>query len=172
MFNPAKFGILAAMFLSVAGTGRAGAVSVTVIPSAPSPAPVGTKVVFAATVAGTGSHVWFRFRVRRLGGDFQLIRDYSPVNWLEWTAGKYQGSYDIEIAARDLDSGEVGRGYSMFQFTSRVVGHQAVVWPTSNSLVFLYSAPACPPGDRMRVEFTDPGGVPSTLRRRRATASV
>jgi len=87
-----------------------------------------------------------------------VVRDYGPVNTMDWTASEHEGDYDIEISARDLDTGAVALASAPFRFTSRVTGGTAVLSPTANPLVFLYSAPACPAGGTMRVQFQAPDG--------------
>src|SRR5258708_1555445 len=133
--------------------------SVTVTPSTASPAPVGTKVTFSAASDAPGTNLRYRFRVRKQGGDYQMIRDFGPSSTLNWTASEHEGAYDMEVSVRDLDSGDSGVTSVLVQFAPVVTTKTAVVSPTDNSLVFLYSAPACAGGQRMRVEFTGPDGI-------------
>jgi arylsulfate sulfotransferase len=136
------------------------AMSVTVTPSALASVSIGTKVTFSGVVSGaTGGNLWYRFRVRRQGGDYQMIRDYSPSSALDWTASAHEGVYEMEVTARDLDAGDLAVASTLFQFDPVATGQQAIVSPTSNSLVFLYSAPACAGGQRMRVAFWGPDGI-------------
>ena len=144
--------------LALLGAGAASAMSVTVTPSTTSPAPVGTKVTFSAASDASGTNLRYRFRVRKQGGDYQMIRDFGPSSALNWTAREHEGAYDIEVSARDLDSGDSGVTSVLFQFAP-VATKTALVSPTDNSLVFLYSTPACAGGQRMRVEFTGPDGI-------------
>lgn len=142
------------------GTEFAAAMDLAVTTSAPSPALVGTIITFAATASEAPSgNQWFRFRVRRQGEDYQLIRDYSPASTLEWTESSKEGSYEMEVSARNLDTGEISTSETSFDFAPIVTGSAAVVTPTSNSLVFLYSAPPCEEGQRMRVAFKGPNGI-------------
>lgn len=136
---------------------RAQALSVSVAPSIPSPAPLGTIVTWTAASTGS-SNVWYRFRVRRAGSDYRVIRDYSPANTLDWTASEHEGAYAIEVTAQDQSSGQTGIGTAVFQMNSLVTGTSPVITPTANPLVFLYSAPPCPLENRMRVQFQAPGG--------------
>jgi arylsulfate sulfotransferase len=154
--NSKRLGLAAAVgiFTAITATGM----SVTVTPSAQSPAAVGTIVTFTAVSDATTTNLWYRFRVRKQGGDFQIVRDFGPVNTLDWTASTHEGAYEVEVSARNLDSGERAEASSVFQFQSVVTGDQAAVSPTKNSLVFLYSAPECARGSRMRVEFTASDG--------------
>jgi len=132
--------------------------SATLIPSATVPQ-AGTVVTFNATVPpDEAGSVWYRFRVRKLGSDYNVIRDFGPSAALDWPA--YQdGSYEMEVAARDNDSGEIALAYAIIKVNPAAT-NVPVVTPTANSLVFLYSEPPCPSGQRMRVEFQGPDQVP------------
>jgi hypothetical protein len=147
-------GRLLALLLAVSGVTGASGMTVALTPSVPSPVPVGTWVSFAADVPeASGAKLWYRFRVRRQGDDYQIVRDYGPVDSLDWTAAKHEGVYEIEASARNLDTNEESTISLLFEFQSLVKAGQPVVTPTGNSLVFLYSAPACDAGSRMRVQF-------------------
>ena len=148
-------GCVLALLGAVAGRGM----SVTVSSSVPSPAPVGTLITFSASSDAASSNIWYRFRVRKQGADYQTIRDFGPVSTLDWTASAHEGGYEMEISARNLDTGEVATSSVLFQFQSVATGDQPVISPTPNSLVFLYSAPACAGGGRMRVVFTAQDGT-------------
>jgi hypothetical protein len=153
--NPA-WNLLSGLALVVAADGM----TVVLTPSVPSPVSVGAKVTFTAALSDTsGSNHWYRFQVRKLGGDYQVVRDYGPVNALDWTATKHEGFYEIEVTGRDVDTGDESSTSSLFQYQSLVTAGQPVVSPTGNSLVFLYSAPACDRGSRMRVQFQLAGGT-------------
>jgi len=150
--------LLAIGFVAVA-VAAANGMTVMLTPSLSSPVQVGTVVTFGAAVPDAPStNVWYRFRVRLQGESYRIIRDYSPVNALDWTAAKHEGTYEIEVSARDVDTGDQSTALLSFQFQSLITAGQPVVSATANSLVFLYSAPACPEGERMRVQFQLPGG--------------
>jgi arylsulfate sulfotransferase len=147
-----------ALLLALTGASLAAAMSVSVTPSVPSPAPVGTVVTFNATATDAGEKLWYRFRVRPQNGDFQTVRDFGPVSALKWTASAHEATLDVEVTVRDLVSGETGQSTALFQFTP-LGGMSPVVTPTSHPLVFLYSAPACESHQKMRVEFYGADGV-------------
>ncbi len=130
-----------------------GAISVALSPSQPS-GPVGTLIRFSATAKGADS-LWYRFRARKVGADFKLIRDYGPFSSLDWTADQ-EGSYEMEVFSRDLISGDVAMDSVTVALVPVVTGQQPAISLTANELVFLYSAPACSAGQRMRVEFQSP----------------
>lgn len=146
----------------ISGRGRqaTAAISVSLVPSISSPAPVGTMVTWNAIIspADPGT-LWYRFRARRLDREFRMIRDYGPSNWLNWTASQHEGTYELELSVRDRETGDTVATSVLYEFTSRVTGGTPVISPTSNPLVFLYSAPACPAGSAMRVQFRSPEGV-------------
>ncbi len=129
-----------------------GAVSVSLSPSVASPAPVGTVVTWTADSKAAGT-LWYRFRARPAWGEYRMVRDYGPDPTLLWTASEHEGWYEIEVFAQDRATGEVGAASAMFQVTPRVMGSTPVISPTALPMVFLYSAPPCPGGSRMRVEF-------------------
>jgi hypothetical protein len=148
MANHLKRGLLVASFAALAAAAANG-MTLALAPSMQSPQPVGTLVTFTTAVSDApGAQLWYRFRVRRQGGEYRLIRDYGPVNTLDWTAATHEGDYDIEVSVRDLDTGGESIAAALFTFQSRVLADQPVVSPTANSLVFLYSAPACPAAAR------------------------
>ena len=152
--------------------------SVSLAASVTSPAPVGTIVTWTASVAGTSStNLWYRFQTREtattlgpchavrgtvaLHGcatDFSMVQDFGPVNALSWTASDHEGEYEVQVTATDNDSGATAVASAVFQFTPRVTGSTPVVSTTANPLVFLYSAPSCPAGSTMSVQFQAPDG--------------
>jgi arylsulfate sulfotransferase len=135
--------------------------AVSIQPSVPSPAPVGTAITFDAQISGVadGSRLWYRYRERAPGGRFRVIRDYGPIASLNWTAAEQEGIYTVELSVRNLDTGETVDTASDYRFESRAMAGQPVVSATSHPLVYLYSAPPCPAGDRMRIQFTAAGGT-------------
>jgi hypothetical protein len=135
------------------------AMSVSLQPSVPSPAAVGTIVTWNAQVSNADSGtLWYRFRARRFGGDYRVVRDYGPLSTLDWTASEHEGACEIEVSVRNTDTGDIAVASSMYQMTSRVTGGSPAISQTANPLVFLYSAPACHAESRMRVQFRSPDG--------------
>jgi len=146
--------------LALLTSSGAAAMTVTVVPSVQPPQPVGTMITFAATVPDAPtSNLWYRFRVRPERGEYGMIRDYGPLSSLNWTASMHEGGYELEVSARDLDTGDESTASLPFRFVSAVTSGQPVVSPTANSLVFLYSAPPCDQRSRMRVRFQALGGT-------------
>jgi hypothetical protein len=147
--------------------GTAG-LSVSLTPSTPA-APVGTSIHFTALALvtnpdgsspdGGGGPFWYRYRVRKIGSDHRIIRDFGIFSSLDWTTDS-EGYYEIEVAARNPNGSDVAYNSVIIQWTAIASpGNSPVVTPTTNSLLFLYSASACPLGQRMRVEFQGPEQV-------------
>src|ERR1017187_2570426 len=146
-----------AMIASTASV--ASAMSVTLTPSTPDPVPVGTVVTWSATVSdASAGTLWYRFRSREFGSGYHLIRDYGPLSTLDWTVSRHEGTYDVEVTVINRDTGESAASGVTYQISPQVTDTPAVN-PTSNPLVFLYSAPPCDDGNRMRVLFQAPGGL-------------
>jgi arylsulfate sulfotransferase len=137
---------------------------VTLGPSISSPAPVATLVTFKATATSSSpGTLWYRFRYHYYGQDSRLIKDYGPESTLVWTASDHEGPYEIDVDVRNIVSGEMASASAYFTMQSLVTNGTPVITPTSHPMVYLYSAPACPAGQRMRVTVTGPGaGAHST----------
>ena len=140
------------------------ALSVTLTPSVNAPAPLGTLVQWTASVPDAATRtLWYRFRSRPANTGFHTIVDYGPNNSLNWTEIEHEGIYEVEVSVEDKNSGETASADATFQLTSPLTDATTpVISPTNNPLVFLYSAPGCAAGGRMRVQFTSPGGVAQT----------
>ncbi len=132
------------------------AIAVSLEPSQPGPAPVGTLVRWTARVSGGSADLWYRFRVHEPDGAVRTIRDFGPVDTLDWTSLD-EGRHELEVTARDRIGQEVETAMSSFQLASRVVGG-ALVSSTAQPLVFLFSSPGCGVG-RARARFESAAGV-------------
>lgn len=141
-----------------AALSRAQGLNVTLTPSIPSPAPLGTVVTWTASASGGSGSFWYRFRTRRIGSDFLVLRDYAPSNSQAWTASQHEGAYAIEVSAQDRISKQTGVATVLFQINPLATGSSSVITPTGNPLVYLFSAPACPLESRMRVQFQSSDG--------------
>jgi arylsulfate sulfotransferase len=156
------------------------AASVTLTPSASSPAALGTVVTFQANVGDSGATYFYRFRTRRVVPTlvrsenaarvravkfgyrteevgYRTVVDYGPRSSFTWTTIQNEGPYEIEVSARNNSTGEVAQESTVFEFR-KLATDGPVVTPTGHPLVFLYSAPACPDGGRMRVRFVAANG--------------
>ncbi len=142
------------------GFPAAAQVGVALFPSLSSPQPVGTPITWMAEAsASSQGPIRYRFRVRRIGDDFHVVKDYGPSNSLIWTVADHEGNFEIEVAARNISTGEMAVAREPFAMLSVVTGDNAVVSATPHPLVFLYSAPPCAAESRMRVQFQSPDGV-------------
>jgi arylsulfate sulfotransferase len=101
----------------------------------------------------------YRFRIRRLGGDFHTVVDFGPKSSLTWTTIEREGTYEIEATAMNTATNETGVASSLFQFTSLVNGQTPVVTLSVHPMVAIYSAPPCAAGSRIRIQFSTSGGV-------------
>ncbi len=113
---------------------------------------VGSPVIWTATAGGHGQTPVYQFRVGQTGGPSQVVRDFSHSNSFLWNPIQ-EGSYVIQVTVKDRFDDATGESATAsYTADSRVVGSGAVVSPTSNPLVALYSAPSSAAGS-MRVEF-------------------
>lgn len=127
------------------------------------PAPVGSLIGVVAEVSGASSEVWYRFRVRHPdSADFRMLRDFSPSPSLNWLPGLREGVYELEVTARERATGASAVEIRSFEVSPRANGGEPVLTPTSNELVYLYSAPPCPRGAFLTVTFTGAEGTPES----------
>jgi arylsulfate sulfotransferase len=125
--------------------------------------PLGTLITWNAQVESsdgdsTGqSTIWYRYRVRRFGQAPRLIRDFGPTTNFPWNATENEGSYEMEVTARDIKTGESATQIFLFEVTP-LASDTPRITPTAHPLVFIYSAPPCADGERMRLEFRAPNG--------------
>lgn len=152
------------MLLIVLGAAiPAAAISVQLTPSADAPSAVGSLVTFTADGSDMGDgNVWYRFRVKSPSGTYRVLRDYGPSNTIDWATSLREGDYEIEVSARNVDTGEEASSATPYLVVARTSDANPVIAPTPNPLVFLYSAPPCAVGSRMRVEMRSPDGTLTT----------
>jgi len=137
--------------------------NVTLTPSAGSPQPLGTPVTWRATATNTDSNpVAFQFNVAFGTGPFTLLSDFnrgteSSGTWkahsFTWATINAEGTYTIQVVAKDFVTGLSAAKTATYTLTSRVTGSQSTVNKTANPLVALFSAPACALGNSMQVSF-------------------
>ncbi len=131
------------------------AVSVSLQASKPSPVPLGAPVTWTAVVSGAraGTTLMYRFRVQAPGAGFRTVVDYGPNVSLTWTTIEQEGAYQIEAAVFDTSTLEESVTTSTVSFLPLASSATPVVTPSANPMVYIYSAPPCPAGERMRVQF-------------------
>lgn len=141
--------------------------SVSLQSSAPSPQPLGTPVQWTAAANGASAgKLWYRFRMRyiaiayrsrEVSFGYRTVVDYGPKSVFTWATIAREGPYEIEVTVRNLATGEIAAASAVYVLTPLANGGQPVLTPTSNPLVYIYSAPAC--RGSLRVKFTSPEGT-------------
>ncbi len=133
--------------------------TVTLAPSDDSPL-VGERVTWTATAADCGATPVYQFSAAPHGGAFNVVRDFSPASSFAWTPMQ-EGSWDIQVTVKDgYQATETTSAVAVDAVASRVTGSQAVITPTLNPLVALYSAPPSS-ADSVFVQFSVAGDSPS-----------
>jgi hypothetical protein len=133
---------------------------VSLAPDQSDPQPVGTPVTWTATVQDTPPGMVYQFSVGAPGGPFQVVRDFSPDDQFTW-APMREGTYRIRVTVEDgFDATDVQSAVVTDQVQPRATGPNAVITPTANPLVALYSVPPGPAGT-VHVEFAVAGANPS-----------
>ena len=154
--------------------------SVSLVPSVPSPAPLGTVVVWTASVSnGSAGTYWYRFRTGKesirsvraaplpglyrtdagtdltaaVSGSLTMAVDYGPNPAFTWSTIDREGLYRVEVSVRNKDTGDVATATASFDFTSLAGAQVPTITPTAHPLVFIYSAPPCAEGSWMAVRF-------------------
>src|SRR5262249_1052220 len=105
------------------------------------------------------------------GRTFHALRDSSPANTFAWTPMQ-EGTYDIQVTVKDgYQASETTSAVVADAVASRVSGSEAVVTPTLNPLVALYSVPPSSAAtgfvqfavarDPPACAITRPGGTPT-----------
>ncbi len=121
---------------------------------------VGERVTWTATATDVGATPVFQFSTAPQGGVFQVVRDFSPANAFAWTPMQ-EGSYDIQVTVKDgYFATETASAVVIDEVASQVTGSQAVVTPTENPLVAMYSVPASL-ADTVFVQFAVAGDDPA-----------
>jgi hypothetical protein len=133
--------------------------TVTLAPNDDSPL-VGERVTWTATAAGVGATPVYQFSAAPHGGAFHIVRDFSPASAFAWTPMR-EGTYDVAVTVKDgYQAAETTSAVAIDTVASRVTGSQAVVTPTANPLVALYSVPPSSAGT-VFVQFAVAGDHPA-----------
>ena len=104
----------------------------------------------------------YQFTVRpHLQGAFMVMQNYYWTNTFPWTPSDHEGIYDIGVTAWSSATGDSGPTYIAVHVNPRVTSGTPVISATNNTLVALYSAPACTAPARMRVQFQPSGSTTS-----------
>ena len=135
-------------------------VSVSLQPSVPSPARVGTRATWTATVSGAEPGAYsYQFAIRGFYEGRRIVKDFGPDNSFDWAPSEREGFYTIEVVARNKNTSQTAKAVVPYDVLSNVTGGQPAVTPTSHPLVFLYSAPPCPLGGIVAVNYSSSNSV-------------
>src|SRR5262249_12741113 len=133
---------------------------VSLAPNETAPQLVGDRVTWTATATDCGATPVYQFSAAPHGGAFHMVRDFSPSNAFAWTPMQ-EGNYDIKVTVKDAyQATETTSAVVVDAVGSRVSGSQAVITPTLNPLVALYSVPPSPAGT-VFVQFAVAGDHPA-----------
>jgi hypothetical protein len=116
------------------------------LPSEPAPQLVGEQIDWAAIASTCGDQLVYQFSVGPRDGVPHIVRDFSPDNTFPWTPMQ-EGVYDIRVTVKSgFDSQDSSYAGVFDTVNPLVTGNDAVITPTTNPLVALYSAPPCDTG--------------------------
>jgi hypothetical protein len=134
--------------------------AISLVPSEAAPQLVGERITWTATVTDGPAVPVYQFSDGPADGPFHVARDFSPDNTFTW-APMQEGRYKIMVTVKDGFAGTNADDAVVSDVVnSRVTGSQAVITPTLNPLVALYSAPPCSAGTE-HVEFSVASDQPS-----------
>jgi hypothetical protein len=150
-----KFGAML-FTCALAATHLSAAVSVSL--SAPSSTIlVGQTLTITATAkdsAVSSTRFSYQFTVRpHNNGPWIVMQDYYWNNTFNWTPSDQEGVYDIGVTAWSEATQNSAPTFFVVTVNPRVSGSTPVLTGTANTLVALYSAPACSAPAQMRVQF-------------------
>src|SRR5262249_42816329 len=133
---------------------------VSLAPSEAAPQLVGERVAWTATATGFGATPVYQFSTAPHGVAFHVVRDFSPTSTFTW-APMQEGTYDIEVTVKDgYQAAETCSAVVADAVAPRVSDSDAVVTPTANPLVALYSVPPSAAGS-VFVQFAVAGDHPA-----------
>jgi hypothetical protein len=134
--------------------------SVTLTPSEAAPQLVGERITWTATVGDAPPGLVYQFSVKAPHETFHVVRDFSLDDHFTW-APMEEGTYRIKVTVKDgFDATDTQSAVVKDKVDSRVKGSVAVISPTSNPLVALFSVPPGPKG-MVDVDFAVASATPS-----------
>jgi 3-phytase/alkaline phosphatase D len=134
--------------------------TVSLAPSEASPGLVGEPITWTATAKNCGEAPVYQFNVGPAGGNLRVVRDFSPSNSFTW-APMQEGDYDVQVTVKEGCQAVQTTSFAVhYGVNSRVTGSEAVISPTANPLVALYSVPPSFEEGTVFVQFSEVGGNP------------
>jgi hypothetical protein len=101
---------------------------------------VGEAITWTA-MTDIGPTPVYQFGVGAADGPLHVVRDFSAANTFTWVPLQ-EGAYEVSVTAKNGFGGTDPTSASViYEVDSRVTGTDAVITPTGNPLVALYSAP-------------------------------
>ena len=144
--------------------------TLTLTPNPAGPQPVGTSIIWTATVSGDPDpqpSYEYTFSAELAGSPVQVRKGYTDVKTWTWTPSAFEGTFTIGGTVKNVHAGTSASTTTSYTLTSRLVSGHAAVNSTNHPLVALFSAPACQVPNSMRVRFTPqsvpPGGISSAM---------
>ncbi len=139
--------------------------TISLVPSEAAPQLVGERITWTATVTDGPAAPVYQFSDGPAHGPLHVVRDFSSNNTFTWTPMQ-EGNYNIMVTIKDGFAGTNAESADVSDVVnSRVTGTDAVITPTLNPLVALYSVPPTQPGPGphglVHVEFSVAGDQPS-----------
>ena len=148
--------VLTVLVSAAAADTRSPSVTVTLNPSVPSPALLGTSITWTAAIqGGQQGHTYdYQFSAAQQGQN-QVVRDFDLPNSFVWVPWRVEGSYTVTVVARDITSHTVYPAVSAQYTLNPIVTNngQSAVNITNHPLVALFSAGPCTAGHSIRVRF-------------------
>jgi arylsulfate sulfotransferase len=138
----------AMLLFPVMGRAQSTSCTISLTPSTPSPQLVGERVVWTTTATNCGASPVYQYKVAftSVNPKFRMARDFSLANTLTW-GPLQEGSYTVMVTVKSsFDAQDATSAVVSDEIQPLVTGGQAVVSPTLNPLVALYSAPPCDDG--------------------------
>jgi len=123
--------------------------------SLPSPQPVGTLVTWTANATDTDSGtLMYAFNVGPQGGILALVRDYSPTNSFRSYPALQEGTFTIQVTARNSSTGKTGTAtQTIVAIPIANTSTPVALSNTANPLVALFSTLPCNAPESMLVSF-------------------
>jgi hypothetical protein len=130
------------MLAALSATAQAAVQIVSMSPALKSPQPVGATIAWTATATDSNpGPLTFQFNVTPPGGVLSTIKQFNvgtlkSGTWkaqpFSWALTGINGTYQVQVVAKDFTSGESASKTVSFKVTSPVTGANPVVQKTQN----------------------------------------